>query len=122
MTNKEPNYAKLVEYVRNNLVEQVHFGLILYMNKNGIIKKIGEDNNYKFYHRSCMKPMQSSVLIDLKTDEEYALNEQELALCCASHTGDKVHQTIVKSILDKINCSETYLKSVETEERKWMKC
>ena len=40
---KEPEYEKLVEFIRNGLSEQVHFGLIIYMNKNGVIKKIGED-------------------------------------------------------------------------------
>ena len=97
----EPNYVKLIEYIRNGLVEQVHFGLIIRMNKNGVIERIGNDNDYKFYHRSCMKPMQASLIIDLGIDKKYELSEDEIALCCASHAGDKIHQRIVKNILDK---------------------
>ncbi len=99
MNNNEPLYAQLIKHYRNGLAEQVHFGLIIHMNKNGIINKIGEDNNYKFYHRSCMKPLQASIAIDLNLD----LTQQELALCCASHTGDEMHRKIVLSILNKYN-------------------
>ncbi len=110
MNNKsEPEYVKLVEYERNGLVEQVHFGLVLLMDKKGIIKKIGDDNNYKFYHRSCMKPLQASVIIDLEIDKKYNLTEEEIALCCASHTGDKIHQQYIKSILKKTGFSENDL-------------
>jgi L-asparaginase II len=106
MSNIEPNYAKLVEYQRNGLVEQLHFGIILHLNKQGIINKIGDDNNYKFYHRSCMKPMQASPLIDLGLDKKYNLSLEEIAVCCASHTGSVVHQKIINQILSKIGFSE----------------
>ncbi len=109
MKNNEPEYVKLIEYVRSGLVEQVHFGLIIHLNKKNIIKKIGRDNNYKFYHRSCMKPMQASVLIDLGADKKYGFTEEEIALCCASHTGDKIHQKYIKSILAKTGFNENDL-------------
>lgn len=109
MNNTEPKYAELIKYIRNGLIEQIHFGLIIHMNKKGIIKKIGEDNNYKFYHRSCMKPLQSSILIDLGLDEKFGLTQEEIAICCASHTGDKIHQKYVQSILKKIGLTENEL-------------
>ena len=112
---REPKYVKLIEYVRNGLREQVHFGLIIHMNKERIIKKIGEDNNYKFYHRSCMKPLQVSPLIDLGLDEKYKLTEEEIAVCCASHTGDKIHQKYIKSFLNKTGFSENELLCPEHE-------
>ncbi len=98
---KEPDYVPIVKYIRNGLAEQVHFGLVIHMNKKGIISKAGEDNSYKFYHRSCMKPLQAAALIDLEIDKKYGLSLEELALCCASHTGDVIHQNIVLSILNK---------------------
>lgn len=106
MNNKEAEYIKLVEYNRNGLNEQVHFGIILHMNKKGIIKKIGNDNGYKFYHRSCMKPLQVSPIIDLGLDKKYNLTLEEIAVCCASHTGDLIHQEKIKSILNKIGYKE----------------
>ncbi|MCD7780364.1 MAG: asparaginase [Candidatus Gastranaerophilales bacterium] len=106
MLNKEPDFLKLLEYNRNGLTEQVHYGIILYMNKNGIIKEIGENNDYKFYHRSCMKPLQASPLFDLRLDKKYNLTEKELAVCCASHCGDKFHQEIILSLLHKFGFKE----------------
>lgn len=109
MNNKEAEYEKLIEYNRNGLNEQVHFGIILHMNKNGIIKKLGDHNNYKFYHRSCMKPLQVSPIIDLELDKKYNLSLEEIAVCCASHTGDLIHQEHIKSILNKIGYKEDNL-------------
>ncbi len=106
---KEPAYKKLLEYHRNGLAEQVHYGLIVYMNKKQVISKIGNDNSYKFYHRSCMKPLQAASLIDLQLDKKYNFTQQELAICCASHTGDIIHQNTVLSVLNKIGFSEADL-------------
>ena len=106
---KEPEYAQLLKYIRNGLVEQVHYGIILHMNKHGIINKIGEDNNYKFYHRSCMKPLQVSPLIDLGLDKKYNLTPDEIAVCCASHTGDIIHQEKIRALLKKAGFSENDL-------------
>lgn len=102
-------YVNLIEYVRNGLVEQVHQGIILHINKKGIIKKVGDDKGYKFYHRSCMKPLQIASLIDLELDKKLNLTLEEIAVCSASHSGEIIHQNIVRSILKKINCNENDL-------------
>ncbi len=103
------NYTRLIEYERNGLIEQVHFGIILYMNKEKILYKIGDDKQYKFYHRSCMKPLQASLLTDYNLDIKYNLSEKEIAVACASHCGDLIHQELVLSFLNKIGCEEKNL-------------
>ena len=102
------NYTKLVEYVRNGLVEQVHFGTIFYMNKEKVLYKTN-NNNYRFYHRSCMKPLQASPLIDLDIDKKYSLTLEEIGICCASHCGDIIHQNAVLSVLHKTGFNENNL-------------
>ena len=109
MNDKEPNYAKLIKYERNGLCEQLHNGIILHLNKNKILNKIGEDNNYSFYHRSCMKPLQYAVLIDLGIDKLFNFSLEETAVCSGSHAGDIEHQKFVLSVLNKINLSEDNL-------------
>ena len=106
MAEVQPKYAKLVKHVRNGLEEQVHYGIILHINKSGIINKIGDDNGYRFYHRSCMKPLQITPVFDLKLDEKYNFTEKEIAVCAASHTGDLIHQEQIRSILNKIKLNE----------------
>lgn len=98
-------YTKLIEYRRNGLEEQSHQGIIIHLNKKQIIAKVGDDNGYKFYHRSCMKPLQLATLIDLGLDEKLELTTEEIAVCTASHTGEIIHQELVKSVLKKAGCT-----------------
>jgi L-asparaginase II len=111
--NNSSKPAKLVEYIRDGLAEQEHFGYIVKYSKDGKVEKIGEDNNTPFYLRSCAKPLQASLLIDLGLDTAYNMTLEEIALCCASHAGEKVHTTLVSSILSKFGLSERYLKCGE---------
>lgn len=107
-----PNYCptKLIEYIRDGLVEQEHLGFFVKVSANGLITKLGDDNNYPFYFRSCAKPLQASLLIDFALDEFYNMTDEEIAICCASHAGEPCHVETVKGLLDKIGLDETYLK------------
>ena len=92
MKIKDCEYVKLLEYKRGNLAEQAHFGILIHMNRKEIIHRAGNDNDYKFYHRSCMKPFQASVLFDYALDEIYNLTLPEIAVCSASHSGDLIQK------------------------------
>lgn len=107
-----PNYSpvKLVEFIRDRLVEQEHYGLFIKLSKSGNIKKIGEDNKYPFYLRSCAKPLQAALVIDFELNKFYNLSSKELAICCASHAGEECHTKTVKGFLNKIGLDESYLK------------
>jgi len=101
---------KLAVFVRDGLVEQEHFGFVVRANKERELEKIGDDKNYPFYLRSCAKPLQASLLIDYGLDKKFDLSDEEIAICCASHTGEKVHTDLVKGLLTKFGLDETYLK------------
>ncbi len=88
-SNTEP--SKLVIYNRDGLIEQEHFGYVVRTDKTRVLEKIGEDKNYPFYLRSCAKPLQAALLIDYGLDEKFGLTEEEIAICSASHAGEKVH-------------------------------
>lgn len=106
MTNPE----KLVKYIRNGLIEQEHFGYIVLANKNRVLDITGDPGNYPFYLRSCAKPLQASLLIDFGMDKFFNLTEEEVAICCASHAGEKIHTDLVFSILNKIGLDPLNLK------------
>lgn len=108
MTNYSPK--KLLEYIRSGLVEQEHYGFAVKIASNNDIKRIGDDKNYPFYLRSCAKPLQASLLIDLKADSFYNMSSEEIAICCASHAGEPCHVNLVKKLLNKIDLDESYLK------------
>ncbi|CCY24976.1 putative asparaginase [Brachyspira sp. CAG:484] len=99
----------LVKYIRDGLVEQAHFGFVLVSDKTHIIDRNGEPNNYPFYLRSCAKPLQASIIIDYGMDIKYNMTEEEIALCCASHAGEKIHVETAVNLLKKIELDESYL-------------
>lgn len=98
--------SKLVSYIRDGLIEQEHFGYIVRCDKYRVIEKIGEDNNYPFFMRSCEKPFQASLLVDYEIDKKYSLTEEEIAVCCASHAGESIHTETIKNLLKKFNLQE----------------
>lgn len=100
----------LVKYVRDGLVEEQHFGYVLVLNKIHVIDRVGECGNYPFYLRSCAKPLQAALIIDMGMDEKYNMTEEEIALCCASHAGEQCHIDIAKRLMEKIGISESDLK------------
>lgn len=103
---------KLLEHIRDGLIEEEHFGFIKILTPKGLTS-IGDDNNCPYYLRSCAKPLQASLLIDYGFDKE--LTSEQIALCCASHAGEKCHVDVVRSILNKYGISEDYLKCGEHE-------
>ena len=97
--NTQP--SKLVTYNRDGLIESEPFGYILRCNKDKTIEKVGDDKNYPFFIRSCAKPLQASLLIDYELDKAFDLTEEEIAICMASHAGEKIHTNLVKNIMEK---------------------
>lgn len=92
---------KLIQYNRSGLIEQEHYGYIV-----GLEYEIGKSGDYPYYLRSCAKPLQASLIVD------YELNftPQEIAICTASHAGEKCHQKIAKKLLKKVGFQESDLK------------
>lgn len=106
MVNYNP--IKLLEYNRSGLIEQEHFGIVIKLSDT--VVKWGDDLGYPFYLRSCAKPLQASLLIDLGLDEFYSMASEEIAICCASHTGEPIHVKTVSGLLKKIGVNEESLK------------
>lgn len=103
---KEPEL--LVQYIRDGLAEQEHYGFIVLANKQKAIDFTGDSKNQPFYLRSCAKPLQASLIIDFGLDEK--MTEEEIALCCASHAGEEIHVNIAKNMLKKFDLDENDLK------------
>lgn len=108
INNTEPEL--LVEYNRDGLVDEEHYGFIVLANQKKAFDFTGDARNYPFYLRSCAKPLQASLIIDYGMDKFYDMTEEEIALCCASHAGEDIHVEIAKGLLDKIGLDESYLK------------
>ena len=96
----------LVQQTRSNQLETEYYGYIVYCGKNKEIKTFGNTQKSFFFHRSCSKPLQASLICDYGTKDYYNLSDEEIAVCCASHTGEEIHTNLIKGILKKANLSE----------------
>jgi L-asparaginase II len=59
--------------------------------------------------RSAVKPLQALPLVEDGVDARFGLSQAELALCCASHSGEPRHTEEAELILRKIGADEEAL-------------
>lgn len=108
-----PIYAPCVDLMRDGVVDQRFFGIVSLFNSKGEVlnyPKIGLENDYPFFLRSLLKPLQASIMADFDTKEHYNFSNPEIAIMQASHSGEKVHTDLVLSILNKAGLNENHLK------------
>ncbi len=99
----------LVEVIRGALVESRHSGAIAVADAAGRLLLALGDVERPIYPRSAVKAMQALPLIESGAADAFALGEDELAVACASHSGDSVHVEAVRSLLAKAGLDESYL-------------
>lgn len=100
----------LVEVTRGDLVESIHRGTIVICDHNGKMIAYLGNKDLKTYIRSAAKPIQAIPLAESGALEKYNFTDCELAVIAASHSGEKIHEEAVESVLKKINLTKEYLK------------
>ncbi|HEX2030638.1 MAG TPA: asparaginase [Actinomycetota bacterium] len=86
----------LVRAVRSGLEESVHLGSVAVADADGRLVAMAGDPARVAFARSSMKPLQAAVSLSLAGDE---LPDAELAVMCASHSGEAVHVDAVRGLL-----------------------
>ena len=99
----------LVEIMRGSLVESVHRGSVAVADTSGkIVFALGELER-PVYPRSSLKPIQALPLVESGAADAFGLGDEEVALACASHSGEPMHTTRVAAWLARIGCDESDL-------------
>lgn len=98
----------LINVYRGELLESIHYGHISVVKADGQVLKSWGDNMITYW-RSAAKPFQAMAVILSGAAEEFGLTRQELAVISASHNGEDEHQGVIRSILDKLELSESNL-------------
>ncbi|OON64000.1 asparagine amidohydrolase [Massilia sp. KIM] len=91
------------------VVENVHSGSIAVVDTAGRLLWQAGDPHYPTFTRSALKPFQALPFILSDGPARFALTRDELALLCASHSGEERHLAGVRSILDKIGLDPGHL-------------
>lgn len=94
---------------RGPIVDLTHIGHVAVVNHEGsILHSIGDPYRVT-YIRSSAKMVQALASLESGAVDAYGLDDQELALLCASHNGEEIHTSTVANILKKARLDITYL-------------
>jgi L-asparaginase II len=89
----------LAETTRGGIVESVHHGAIAVVDVAGNLVASAGDVERVFFYRSSAKPFQAIPVVESGAADRFGWTERELALCCASHSGEPHHQAEVRAML-----------------------
>ena len=92
----------LVEVTRGPAVESRHRGAAVVVDAGGGIVAAWGDVETPVFPRSAVKSLQAICLVETGAADRFCLGETELALSCASHTGQERHVTAVAAWLGTI--------------------
>src|ERR1700694_754044 len=81
----------LVEVLRGTLVESRHRGAVAVTDAAGATVLALGDVATPVYPRSAVKALQALALVESGAAAAYGFGDEELALACASHSGEPGH-------------------------------
>ena len=89
----------VAELWRGEILESVHHGAWAEADSAGRVLAASGDPGYVTTMRSAAKPIQALPLFDLPGFRDLNVNDEELAICCASHPGEPRHCALAASVL-----------------------
>ena len=99
----------VVEVVRGGRVESAHRGSGALVDADGRIAFAFGDVDRPVYPRSAVKALQALPLIESGAADRLGLAEREIALACASHSGEDEHVELASAMLGKAGRDESVL-------------
>lgn len=96
------SFELFAEITRNEIVESRHFGAAAICHADGEILHQWGDVEQLIFPRSALKPFYAIGLIESGAAEHFNLSDAELALACASHSGQTIHSGGVAAWLERL--------------------
>jgi L-asparaginase II len=104
-----PGHVPLLATTRGRTVECVHHGTVAVCNVDGeLVSGLGDVQALNFA-RSALKPLQALPFVEDDGPARFGFGSHEVALMCASHSGEAVHVQIVRRMLSRIGAGEADL-------------
>lgn len=99
----------IIEVWRGDLVESRHHVHVAVVDGKGRLRAHAGDPSVIAFARSAIKPMQTVPIIEDGAADEFHFTDAEIALCCASHSGEPRHVAGVTTMLRKVGAAEEAL-------------
>lgn len=97
----------LAVVVRGGVVESVHAGHLVVLRPDGSVLTSVGDPDATIWARSSLKPLQAAAMLDAGL----SVDDEGLALACASHSGTAEHLAVVRRVLAGAGLSEADLQN-----------
>ncbi len=91
------------------MVESRHRGAVAVVESSGSLVLGKGLVGAEIFPRSAIKPLQTLLLIESGAADRFGITPEEIALACASHTGEPRHLSLIGRWLTKIGCTPTDL-------------
>ncbi|MDX8517012.1 asparaginase [Mesorhizobium dulcispinae] len=99
----------LVEVTRGAVVESAHRGAVSVFDADGKpVWEIG-DTERPVFPRSAVKAIQALPLVESGAADAFGFGDRELALACASHSGEPAHVELATAMLAKAGLAKSAL-------------
>ena len=104
------NSEVLAHVIRGETVESVHRGHIVIMDGDkNVLESLGGPNTVTYFRSAC-KAFQALPFIAGGGADHFGFAEDEIALACASHSGEPMHTKVAASMLRKAGFAESDLR------------
>jgi L-asparaginase II len=100
----------LVEVGRGGTIESRHRGHIVQVDANGRVLRVVGAPSTEVMLRSTVKPFGVVALIESGAADDLALTPPELAIMCASHTGEDKHVRTLQALFRRASVTQALLR------------
>ena len=107
--NAAPPHVPLACATRGDAIDSVHYGSVAVVDLDGRLIFTAGDPRYVTTTRSALKPLQAVPLVASGGVERFGFSLQQVALLCASHSGEPRHVEGVADMLRRAACTPDQL-------------
>jgi L-asparaginase II len=101
---------KLAVVIRGETFESIHRGHLAVMDgRKKIVSSFGDPETVTFFRSAC-KAFQALPFISSGAADRFGFTDDEIALACASHSGEPIHVKVAASMLEKAGFNESNLR------------
>jgi L-asparaginase II len=90
-------------------IENVHYGAVAVVDADGRVVYAAGDPHFSTFTRSTLKAFQALSFVRDGGPARYGWSSREIALMCASHSGEDMHTETVARMLESVDCDATQL-------------
>ncbi|HET7097194.1 MAG TPA: asparaginase [Casimicrobiaceae bacterium] len=102
-------HVPLAQVTRGSAVESIHYGSVAVVDRQGRLLAAAGDPTFLTMTRSSLKPFQAMPFVAAGGPERFGYSKAQIALLCASHSGEPRHVEAVADMLARAGNSPGHL-------------